>query len=188
MSKSDIHEVLHRAVRDGAAVMPNYLDTAEVALLSTRNQDRMMLERRVPRLGRLIAELATYLEDPAVSLSTNTILAAPPGGTCGFHTDVVAPRGITLLVPFRGPSAAFYYSPHVLQTYPNNMPDSQEFVYGQGDIAVLRQAISVSDGVSSRTRQYNQTYHLGVAAAERELLLCDVMSSRATLPLEGPTQ
>lgn len=172
----NFHEVLHHTVQHGAMLLPGYFSPAEVALLVKANQDSSMLERKVPKLGQLVTGVAAHLEEPVIGISRDTIAAAPPQSSCSFHTDSVARRGISLLVPLDGPVASFYYAPY-RQVFPDDMSQSQELSYGPGDVAVLRQGVTVN-----KSQSYSQTYHLGVADMARQLLFCDIIAQHLTLP------
>lgn len=180
-------EAISQAVDCGVAKISNFVGEATLALLQKRfgiGDDAELdsqVVRILPELAPVYEQLYTEANIANGMAMKVSVVALGASVSKGSHQDTVAPKGLSLLIPYIGPEALFAASslPFKLswQTFEpkpmNAFAPEYLTTYGPGDAVLLRQAIDNCDG---QPRDLEKTHHAGLADDRRKLLILDFIT------------
>lgn len=166
-------EALDFCLKHGAAKLGGIFDPTDVTKLSpTFPQHPELLSYQLPELHEFYKLLLLGYEDlddeNKIRISSDTIDPFRPDERIRplSHTDMDAPRGISLLVPISGDEAFFGAKD---SRFSEEIEPDFLTIYGLGDAILLRQRVTDQQGVT-----YPQAHHLGISTQSRQIIAIDV--------------
>lgn len=162
------------AIKHGAAKVDKFLSKESVRNLRENRLAAIpsIMVSRVPEMEEYYRLLG--VDDSSFIKLSVSKLDIPPRGF-EIHTDGVAANGLTLLMPIEGKKAIFGASNTDFRA--SDMP-GYVVEYGQRDAILLRQRVTVFDGVQV---DYKQTWHEGYSGEQRQLAAVDFMHEEITV-------
>ncbi len=165
--------LLHTMINQGAVKLPELVQPTELYRLQDSPPLYMKrLQLIAPVLGEFITRLTGGIPESITTLSLEPISAQRSSDLYGsLHIDSNITHGLSVLLPLTGPNADFCFADEPLKMR-HALTQADQFSYGPGDAALIRQKIEYNDGESYKV--VPQIYHAGIAFEPRDLLICDV--------------